>query len=657
MKKLLNIFFVATLLILGGCEEEEYSLGTPPTEQDAQFTAEQDAQGENWINFSSSSDAFLKVWDFGNGSSAEGDQVTAYYPFAGEYEVTLTVYEKGGSVSSSQMITIANTDPEICNVEVLSLLTGGCDMPEGKTWVIDASRGGHFGVGPTTSYVPEWYAAGPNEKEGGGMYDDEYTFVLNESVFIQETNGDIYLNAGQASNFPGAYENPDVGDFTAPYTAPENINYSIFEGPEGYTNISFNNGGFIGYATGVNSYQIVSISENELFLRFKDATNPDLRWYHRLIPAGVTPISSVFNYSANGLEVAFTNESQNATGYTWDFGDGNTSTETNPVHTYAAEGTYTVTLTATDGTDEAVSTQEIVVSITPVALPLSFETFEPVFTTFGNSTYQYVDNPDQSGINTSARVLETVHGNEPWAGLFVDLDEPIDFSQSTEISLKVWAPATGTFRFKLEDIANSDDFIEIDQEVPVANEWVELTFDVSAAVGKSYARIVIFPGWNVADAGTFYVDDIKQKTTLPLTFEGAEPNWVTFGGSTYQYVDNPDASGINTSARVLETTHGNETWAGLFVDLSDPIDLTASTTMTVKVWAPTTGTFRFKLENIANSDDFIEVDASVDTANQWVELTFDVSGAPAGPYARIVIFPGWGVADAGTFYVDDIAQQ
>jgi PKD repeat protein len=34
--------------------------------------------------------------------------------------------------------------------------------------------------------------------------------------------------------------------------------------------------------------------------------------------------------------------------YQWDFGDGNTSTEERPIHTYSSEGTYTVTLTVTD---------------------------------------------------------------------------------------------------------------------------------------------------------------------------------------------------------------------------------------------------------------------------------------------------------------------
>ncbi|MBM3448542.1 MAG: T9SS type A sorting domain-containing protein, partial [Bacteroidetes bacterium] len=43
------------------------------------------------------------------------------------------------------------------------------------------------------------------------------------------------------------------------------------------------------------------------------------------------------------------NNSSNANSYVWNFGDGNTSTSSNPNYTYAAGGDYVVTLTATNG--------------------------------------------------------------------------------------------------------------------------------------------------------------------------------------------------------------------------------------------------------------------------------------------------------------------
>lgn len=64
----------------------------------------------------------------------------------------------------------------------------------------------------------------------------------------------------------------------------------------------------------------------------------------------VNPLPAVFfNYSISGQTVSFTNASAYATSYSWDFGDGNSATAATPVHTYAATGAYTVTLTATNG--------------------------------------------------------------------------------------------------------------------------------------------------------------------------------------------------------------------------------------------------------------------------------------------------------------------
>jgi PKD repeat protein len=65
------------------------------------------------------------------------------------------------------------------------------------------------------------------------------------------------------------------------------------------------------------------------------------------------------------LSVTFTDESVNSpTSWFWDFGDGNTSTLQNPVHTYINVGNYTVSLTSTNesGTDTEVKYGYISVS-------------------------------------------------------------------------------------------------------------------------------------------------------------------------------------------------------------------------------------------------------------------------------------------------------
>ncbi|MEQ1745500.1 MAG: PKD domain-containing protein [Saprospiraceae bacterium] len=60
-------------------------------------------------------------------------------------------------------------------------------------------------------------------------------------------------------------------------------------------------------------------------------------------------------------QICFTNTSQNATSYLWDFGNGQTSTETAPCVTYTSRGTYTVTLTALRGTESVVTTQTLTI--------------------------------------------------------------------------------------------------------------------------------------------------------------------------------------------------------------------------------------------------------------------------------------------------------
>ena len=66
---------------------------------------------------------------------------------------------------------------------------------------------------------------------------------------------------------------------------------------------------------------------------------------------------AAFSWSHDGLEVTFANGSSNATTSAWDFGDGATSADPDPIHVYGAQGIYDVVLTATFGicTDTAMA--------------------------------------------------------------------------------------------------------------------------------------------------------------------------------------------------------------------------------------------------------------------------------------------------------------
>ncbi len=71
-----------------------------------------------------------------------------------------------------------------------------------------------------------------------------------------------------------------------------------------------------------------------------------------------------FTAMVSGKTATYINTTTNGTSYTWDFGDGSSSTEANPVHTYTNDGSYVVVLTATN--DCGTSTEQQVVSIMTV---------------------------------------------------------------------------------------------------------------------------------------------------------------------------------------------------------------------------------------------------------------------------------------------------
>lgn len=286
MKRIIRLIaFLIPVLFVWSCIEEYRLDADPPTVQEAGFSFIPSTESDNILNFVGDSDFFLMVWDLGNGVKAEGRRVTGFYPLAGTYKVTLTVYGKGGSATFSQDIIIENTDPTLLDRPVFNLLTGGLSAANGKTWVIDSARAGHLGVGPIAGTTPEFYQARPNEKVGSGMYNTRYTFKLEGFQFDWNTNGLVYLNGQQGAAFPGAFD-PGVGDLSAPFVSPGGLNWNIIEEEGRNPILSVTNPGFIGYFTGVRTYEIMRLEENEMFLRFTDAANGALAWYVRLIPAG-----------------------------------------------------------------------------------------------------------------------------------------------------------------------------------------------------------------------------------------------------------------------------------------------------------------------------------------------------------------------------------
>jgi PKD domain/Secretion system C-terminal sorting domain len=85
---------------------------------------------------------------------------------------------------------------------------------------------------------------------------------------------------------------------------------------------------------------------------------------------------AAFTFVQNNLTLSFTNNSTNAAFYAWDFGDGNISSSPNPVHTYAAAGSYLIRLEVGDLCDNFRDTSFTIVGVTGTENPAWLEQFK-----------------------------------------------------------------------------------------------------------------------------------------------------------------------------------------------------------------------------------------------------------------------------------------
>jgi PKD repeat protein len=96
--------------------------------------------------------------------------------------------------------------------------------------------------------------------------------------------------------------------------------------------------------------------------------------------------TAIFSTSIDGMEVTFTNSSKDASSFAWDFGDGDNSTEMNPVHTYAENGDYQVSLTANGDGGTNVMTQTVTIDVSAYIATWMVDSSYQVATAYGNYT-------------------------------------------------------------------------------------------------------------------------------------------------------------------------------------------------------------------------------------------------------------------------------
>ena len=123
----------------------------------------------------------------------------------------------------------------------------------------------------------------------------------------------------------------------------------------------------------------------------EDTTDPDPE-----VNLPFSNFSHVINNPFPPSEVEFTNASAFSTNYVWNFGDGNTSTEINPIHIYQSSGGFTVSLTAGDDEENTnIRTQLVSIQELPTRLLIKSLTITHMpFTNQVNQPWDTNDGPD-----------------------------------------------------------------------------------------------------------------------------------------------------------------------------------------------------------------------------------------------------------------------
>lgn len=307
-----------------------------------------------------------------------------------------------------------------------------------------------------------------------------------------------------------------------------------------------------------------------------------------------------------------------------------------------------------------------------------------------------VDNPNPSGINTSATVYPfTELPNGPdWSGGFSNPDPAggIDATNGGQVCLDVHFAEANTLTLKLEN-GNGDDNWEQTISNDIVGEWTTLCYDLNVAgegndviaVGKMYSRVVLFIGLGEAAPAeqVVYIDNFQfpesggsgESTTMILDGETAETTTglfhfgSTLADSIVAPIANPNPSGINDSPTVFELTKPAEAqpWAGVFTDPNPitPVDATSGK-ICLDVHMDHIGTISVKLEQSANgAANWIQSVANT-VVNEWETVCIDFSAPsiedPMAPalgdvYSRLVFFADFQMPAADidvTTYFDNV---
>lgn len=362
---------------------DELSLTRVRTKPDVKFSA------TNTVGFPTLTVKFVNEsrfatayeWDFGDGTAKSTlPEPTHAYSVVGTYTVKLkATNEKGDTTLVKNEFVKVNTKPTLPPGE---LLYGG-NMENGNFWATNKCN-----PADVSTFTWNYTGAKPAEGAGGNLRIQTTGVGFNTAIFQE-----VKLKAGYTYMFDGLFKDvKGVSEFwcegfIGTVRPTDGVDYTPTQGTKIFGIDTWN---------GLQTLADVRISKKTTVAAFKPAVDGTYYFVLKVGSNNTSPKEILLDeisltemlqvkadfyadvVSGNApLTVQFYDLSANATSWAWDFGDGGTSTQRDPVYIYTKGGKYTVKLTASNSssTDVLTSANMITVVGATAVSPLGSESY------------------------------------------------------------------------------------------------------------------------------------------------------------------------------------------------------------------------------------------------------------------------------------------
>jgi hypothetical protein len=373
MKKIKNIYMIlfSVAITFFGCQENEYEFGdiTAPTAIliTAEIIGQDDANpfgdGTGSVNFTvSANNASSYIFFFDGIAEASPSGIyTKRFSKVGINSYTVVVKANGaGGVSTTKSMEV-EVFSSFSDVEAENFLSGS-NVGDSKKWYWQADVAVHVGLGPVTddygngefAYEAWWNGIKAWDSEKACMYDNEFVFTrTTNGITFEQTvgpafvpaaySGDIGVDGDQCHDESVAtsmfgVKQVSFGPSTSKAAIEGSYNNELYRG----TTFDISDGGFMGWLVGSSTYDIISVSDDELIVRIIQAGD-GFAWYHKF--TSTKPVQSAgYIYNTLAWEDDFnTDGAPDAANWTYDlgaggWGNGEAQTYTNSAENVIVEG-------------------------------------------------------------------------------------------------------------------------------------------------------------------------------------------------------------------------------------------------------------------------------------------------------------------------------